>query len=62
MVATPDGKGVVLVAGYGEEKSTNALIEFRQNEWIIMQQSLQFSRGNHVSFHIPEKFTNCKIF
>jgi len=62
MVATPDGKGVVLVAGYGEEKSTNALIEFRQNEWIIMQQSLQFSRGNHVAFHIPEKFTNCKIF
>ena len=62
MVATPDGKGVILVAGYGQEQSTNALIEFRQNEWTIMQQSLQFSRGNHVAFHIPEKFTNCKIF
>ena len=59
MVATPDGKGVILVAGYGKEGSTDTLIELRQNEWTIMQQRLQFLRGNHVAFHIPEKFTHC---
>ena len=37
MVATPDGKGVILVAGYGKEGSTDTLIELRQNKWTIGQ-------------------------
>ena len=65
IVNTPSGQGIILIGGYNGSyrQYSNALLELKGNseEWIHLEQKLQFPREQHVAFHIPEELTSCKI-
>ena len=63
MITSPTGRGVVVIGGYNhnEYKYSNAVLELTDNakKWITLEQSLQYSRSNHITIPVPDEFTNC---
>ena len=63
MITSPTGRGVVVIGGYNhnEYKYSNAVLELTDNAkmWITLEQSLQYSRSNHITIPVPDEFTNC---
>ena len=61
MVTSPNGKGVVLVGGYDAThmKYSSDLLELKQSseEWIVLEQQLQYPRFRHLAFSIPSDLT-----
>ena len=69
MVATPNGKGVILIGGHNQSdhKSSDALIELKGNtmdmhmEWIVLERKLEYARSNHIAIPIPNDKTSYSV-
>ena len=61
MVTSPNG--VVLIGGFSQNANagSDVILQFEAStgNWEQLTTKLNYPRGNHVAFNIPEEFTNC---
>ena len=63
MVTHPNGKAVVLFAGYNAKQNMKSRkiiqLDSDSNQWTILEQKLNYGRDGHLVMSIPDDFTDC---
>ena len=61
MITNPKGDGVILIGGWNIQAGTvsNAILEFKDGNWIKLNETLKFGRQYPLAFPVPLDLTNC---
>ena len=63
MITHPNGKAVVLLAGYNAQQNMKSKeiiqLDSDSSQWTILEQKLNYGRDGHLVISIPDDFTDC---
>ena len=61
MITNPKGDGVILIGGWNIQAGSvsNAILEFKNDNWIKLDEALKFGRQYPLAFPVQLDLTSC---